>query len=130
MGKLIAIVDDDPDTVAMLEDLLQAEGYRTVSSLDHGMAVELVRVHQPTLLILDLMAGRLYSGWGVLTSLREDHTSPAVPVILVSAAARFIQTNQDLLRAHVYETIPKPFPAQRLLDTIYACIGAPTTGDG
>ncbi len=125
MGKLIAIVDDDPDTVEMLEDLLRDEGYRTISSLDHGMAVELVRAHQPALLILDLMAGRLYSGWGVLASLHEDEAGQQLPVILISAAARFIQTNEDLLREHVYETLSKPFPSRRLLDSIHACIGAP-----
>lgn len=70
--QTIAIIDDNTTIVSFLQQLLDDEGYRTVSDT-HGMrAHALVRRELPDLVILDLWMERQETGWDVLRQIRAD----------------------------------------------------------
>ena len=49
-GKIL-IVDDDQDIITMLQDRLDASGYRTVTAADGQRGLELVEQESPNLLL-------------------------------------------------------------------------------
>ncbi|HYY90058.1 MAG TPA: response regulator [Chloroflexota bacterium] len=116
----IAVVDDDPIFVDLMYDLLaNGEGYDVVSTSHWPHGFEFIKDTQPDLIILDLMMGREQTGWAVLTLLREDPATAAIPVILCSAAAPAL--GQRDLRTNGFgaiETLAKPFDVDDLLGVI------------
>ena len=79
--KVILIVEDDEDTLFMLEKRLGSQGYRCygVTSVEQALA-SLSEVN-PDLVLLDLMF-RGKDGTAFLDSLKKDQKSP--PVLIVS----------------------------------------------
>ena len=85
-GLRVLVVDDDPDTVHLLAELLGQRGVdvRTSESVDQALA-ELAR-DTPDLIITDIaMPGR--DGYDLLKEVRA-HVASRVPVLAVSAYAR------------------------------------------
>ncbi|MEJ2266905.1 MAG: DUF3372 domain-containing protein, partial [Anaerolineales bacterium] len=86
----IAIIEDDPDARRLLRRVLQARGdYQILEAEGGRQGLELVRRHQPDLVLLDLMLPRL-DGFEVFRVLRS---SSDVPVIMLTART----TEQDRL---------------------------------
>jgi len=82
--RLIVLADDSPlihhHTVPILED----EGYEVRSAHDGVEALELVRAHQPDLLITDVEMPRL-DGYGVCKALKDDPATAHLPVLICSS---------------------------------------------
>jgi CheY-like chemotaxis protein len=54
-GKLILVVDDEPNMCNILQRLLESEGYRVIIALDGEAALEIIPRTQPDLILLDIM---------------------------------------------------------------------------
>ncbi len=75
---------DNPDNVALLVDLLQAD-YRVLAANSGRRALELARSEPtPDLILLDVMMPGM-DGYAVLAALREDARTRDIPVIFVTA---------------------------------------------
>lgn len=113
---LIAIVDDTPEIVEMLETLLQLAGYATVSTTASARIPWLLR-HQPDLLLLDLRIEHHEAGWEILAAIRADPITHQLPVIVCSAerdlVAAVARRNDSRLIA-----VTKPFLPATLLTAI------------
>ena len=59
MKAKVLIVDDDQDIVTMLQDRLDASGYRTFTAGDGQRGIELIEQESPNLVLLDLYLPRL-----------------------------------------------------------------------
>jgi DNA-binding response OmpR family regulator len=116
----IAVIDDDPIFLELMQDLLgAAEGYEVFTSASCIGGYEFVKDVRPDLVILDLMLGRQQAGWAVLDLLRADTTTRETPVILCSAAAAALQTGAPgACSSLALETVAKPFDVEDLLATI------------
>ena len=82
---LIAIINDAPQIVRLLETILHAAGYRTISHPHGAGAVALLDAVQPALLILNIRMEQLHTGWQVLDDLRRDPAFVQLPVLIHSA---------------------------------------------
>jgi CheY-like chemotaxis protein len=82
--KPILVVEDDPDSRWMLEELLKGEGYAAVVASHGEEALEVAREHQPCLILLDLMMPVL-DGRGFRREQVKDPEISEIPVIIVSA---------------------------------------------
>jgi CheY-like chemotaxis protein len=80
----ILVVEDDPDSRWMLEELLKGEGYSAVVASHGEEALEVAREHQPCLILLDLMMPVL-DGRGFCREQAKDPEISEIPVIIVSA---------------------------------------------
>lgn len=81
MSATILIVEDEARLAEILEDYLKREGYRTERAKDGGRALELWRVAQPDLILLDLMLPVL-DGLEVARRIRSESQ---VPIIMLTA---------------------------------------------
>jgi len=80
----LLVVDDNPDNVALLVDLLQAE-YRVLAATSGRRALDLARGEpRPDLILLDVMMPGM-DGYAVLASLREDARTRDIPVMFITA---------------------------------------------
>jgi threonine synthase len=81
----IAIIEDDPDARRLLRRVLQARGdYQILEAEGGRQGLELVRRHQPDLVLLDLMMPDM-DGFEVLESLRSDAELADTRVIIITA---------------------------------------------
>ncbi|MFH2009501.1 MAG: response regulator [bacterium] len=83
MGNKILVVDDEPDIVEYLSDILQERGY-TVRSADNGItAFEQVQAERPDLILLDVEMPQ-ETGTGFYRKLTRRSELRDIPVIIVS----------------------------------------------
>lgn len=117
-GKRILVVDDDGSIQRVLRRSLVASGYEVLVADDGGQAVELVRVQQPDLILLDLWLPGEIDGMGVCMRVRQ---LTQTPIIILSARTEERQKVQALdLGADDYLT--KPFSNEELLARVRACL--------
>jgi DNA-binding response OmpR family regulator len=112
----VLIAEDDPNIRAGLEEILQNEGYETISAADGARALELYRRDAPDFVCLDIMMP-VMNGYDVCREIRK--TDARVPVIFISAKSEEVDRVLGLeLGADDY--IMKPFGVREVLARIRA----------
>jgi DNA-binding NtrC family response regulator len=107
----LVVVDDDPEMVSMLSDVLGEAGYRVVATGSGIEALKAVQRESPDLLISDLrMVGM--SGHEVQRELRK--IAPNLAVIVITGFGS-IQTAVESMRLGAFDYITKPFSNDELL---------------
>ena len=100
----ILIVDDDPDTITLLKEILRVEGYDVIGAMSAEEAVQKVTDLPPHLILLDLMMPD-HDGWEIYEELRKISSAP---VIVVSAR----DSKEDIvhgLHLGIDDYLTKPF---------------------
>ena len=80
----VLVVDDEARNVKLLETLLHAEGYATLSASNGGEGIALAETAQPDLILLDVMMPDM-DGFETVARLKADPRTKPVPVIMVTA---------------------------------------------
>jgi DNA-binding response OmpR family regulator len=104
LRQCVLIVEDEPDTVFLLKQILLNAGFNVRSALSGEEAIEKVTSHHPDLVLLDLMMPGM-NGWETFKTIRQVMD---VPVIILSALA----IKDDIVKAlqlGVDDYITKPF---------------------
>ncbi|HZZ83315.1 MAG TPA: response regulator [Anaeromyxobacteraceae bacterium] len=113
MRPRILVVDDDPDILDAICDILGAEGY-PVARARHGLeALEQVARQRPDLILLDLMMP-VMDGPTFARELRASYSGQGIPIIVISAdgnPGRAVSVN-----ARRY--LAKPFDIEVLLSHV------------
>jgi|SRR5271156_6081352 len=107
----ILVVEDDPDALEALGDLLESRGYAVTSARHGAEALQILgRSPLPRLILLDLLMPTM-DGWEFRDRQKNDPRIAHIPVVVVSAssAAKPIDAN-SILR--------KPVDIDRLLETV------------
>jgi two-component system phosphate regulon response regulator PhoB len=114
MGKAkILVVDDEPDTVELIEFNLKAAGYETTNAGDGAEALRKVRRDPPDAIVLDLMLPEL-DGLEVCKVLRRDPATETIPILMLTAKSTEVDRVLGLeLGANDYLT--KPFSPRELV---------------
>ena len=125
VAKRIAVIDDDPAFVEVLEELLAEEGY-TPQVFQAGMAdLPGVRTFRPDAIVLDIRMGSPQGGWEILAALQQDALVSATPIIICSADVRQLQDHAALWENLGYRTLGKPFDLDVLLGLLRELVGGP-----
>lgn len=112
--RTILIVDDNPEIVLLLRDLLTHEGYRLLDAADGNAALDTLATNRPDLVLLDWDLPGM-NGLDVCRAIRQ-HTDPAVsglPVIMVTAMNTPDDTRQGF-EAGASDFLTKPFTPAHL----------------
>jgi DNA-binding response OmpR family regulator len=115
----ILVVDDDPETVGLIELTLKPAGFHLEHAYNGNDALELVKANEFDLILLDIMMPEL-SGFDMVEQLRETSTS-IPPIIFLTARGRQkdIEMGRNL-GASSY--LVKPATRGQLLDAINAAL--------
>ncbi|HYG62200.1 MAG TPA: response regulator [Thermoanaerobaculia bacterium] len=80
---LVLIVEDDPDTAALLAETVSAAGYGVRMASSGTAGLRLAREILPDVITLDVMMPGM-DGWRVLQALKEEPHTAEIPVIVCS----------------------------------------------
>lgn len=104
----ILIVDDNPTNIALLEDILEQEGYENyISTTDPRKVTALYASESFDLLLLDIRMPHM-SGIDVMKALKEQVQSDFLPILVLTAQTD-MQTRKDALEAGAKDFVTKPF---------------------
>jgi signal transduction histidine kinase/CheY-like chemotaxis protein len=84
-GRLL-VVDDDPQVIDLVRQLLEGEPYEIATATDGQEALEAIAEKRPDVILLDLLMPRM-DGFGVIDQLQQDPQSRHIPVIVLTAKA-------------------------------------------
>ncbi len=82
--KKILMIDDDPDFIASVENVVTARGYKFDSALNGEEGIKKAKVYLPDLIILDVMMTKNTEGFEVSRILPQDETLKSIPVIILT----------------------------------------------
>lgn len=115
--KKILIVDDQPETVRLLEIILQQEG-RQLLRADNGRGgLDAARRETPDLMLLDIMMPGELDGYEVARALKGDPQTARIPIIVMTAKAQK-QDRLDAFAAGADDYIAKPFDVMDLRERV------------
>lgn len=116
MPKRVLIVEDNELNMKLFNDLLEANGYGTIQTRSGVEAVELVRKHQPDLILMDIQLPEV-SGLQVIRWLKDDEATRHIPVIAVTAFA--MKGDEEKIRQGGCEAyLSKPISVVKFLETV------------
>ena len=115
--KTVLVIEDDPNTAALIVLYLEREGFKPVTAGDGPEGLALAEQSRPVLVILDLMLPKM-DGWEVCRRLRQKSE---VPVIMLTARGEEIDRVAGLtLGADDY--VVKPFSPRELVARVKAVL--------
>lgn len=108
----ILVVDDNPDVVLLMQELLASRGYDAVAVSHAAEAEAEVLLHPPDLVLLDVvMPGK--SGYEICREIKENPATRLIPVVLITG----LSDREDKLRgieAGADDFLNKPIFAEEL----------------
>lgn len=113
-GVRLLLVDDEPDLLSTLGEILADHGYAVVSTWDGEDAVEIASVFNPTVLITDF---RLPGMDGVTTIRKVRENCPRLKAFLVSGHISST-TRERAQEEHVESIFEKPLSVPELLQAL------------
>ena len=116
----VLVIDDDPVILELLRVNFEIEGFAVVSAGDGKEGLERARRDKPDLILSDIMMPRM-DGLELVTQLRGDPKTRAVPVILLSAKAQNAEVKAGL-EAGADDYVTKPFDPLELIDRVNALL--------
>lgn len=103
----ILIVDDISVNVTILENILEHEGYRTMSALSVREALELMKQTRPSLILSDLSMPEI-DGLEFCRMLKSDRATRDIPFIFITVL-NTSKEKEEAFTAGAVDFIPKPF---------------------
>jgi putative two-component system response regulator len=84
MAQKILVVDDMPENITLLADILTFKGYEVITAESGAEALILIKNQHPDLVLLDVMMPGM-TGYEVCQAVRADPAICILPIILVTA---------------------------------------------
>lgn len=110
----ILIIDDEPDTILILQDRLEMDGYQVITATDGCDALELIDQDLPDLVLLDIQMPRL-DGIKTLTHIHEKY--PGILVVMLTAHGT-IQRAVEATKQGAYDFLEKPFQPEHITQKV------------
>ena len=116
----VLIVDDDHEIVESLRLALEANGYTVLVARDGNQGLALSERENPDLVILDMMMPKR-SGFLVLEKMRRTRETPMRVIMITANEGSRHKAYAEMLGVDDY--IRKPFPMDRLIESVQRLIG-------
>ncbi|MFY7906299.1 MAG: response regulator transcription factor, partial [Burkholderiaceae bacterium] len=116
MTARIVIAEDEADIRLNLKRMLSLEGFQVWAGENGHEALELIRLHQPDIVVSDVMMP-VMTGHQLIATIRSDSALAHLPVILLTAKADR-QDMREGMNLGADDYITKPFQRGELLDSI------------
>ena len=114
-GKILA-VDDQPDQLQLVDELLSEAGFVVGTAADGREALDTVQHFRPDLILVDASMPKM-NGFTLCEALRKNTATAAIPIIMLTALrSHFGQLNALAHGADAY--LAKPFKVDELVAKI------------
>jgi signal transduction histidine kinase/CheY-like chemotaxis protein len=110
----ILAIDDDPNTLELLERSLSRAGYRVRTARSGEEGLQLARELRPAAITLDVYMPQL-DGWAVLSSLKADPELADIPVVMLT----MLDSRNIGYALGASDYLTKPIDRDRLLSVLH-----------
>jgi two-component system alkaline phosphatase synthesis response regulator PhoP len=115
----ILIVDDEPDTVDMVQKMLDGRGFEFSHAYDGDEALRVAHRFRPDVILLDVMMPE-QDGWLVCAKLK---VIPSAPKIIIFTVLKHGESDRLAQFVHADDIIHKPFTREQLLEKVTLAMG-------
>lgn len=121
-GPLVLVVEDEPNIIDVMVNILHKGGYRTAFAVTADDGLDGARRLQPAMITIDMglpvrPRARLRSGLDLYQALRRDQDTDTIPALLVTGHEVALSQDQEGLQ-ELPPTLNKPFRAMELLNKV------------
>jgi two-component system, OmpR family, alkaline phosphatase synthesis response regulator PhoP len=122
MAKKVLMIDDDPEFVEAITNILDAKGYDVVSANDGKDGVAKAKREKPDIILLDVMMTTKSEGFDVARELSKDANLKGTPVVMLTGVRKEMnlpfgfEPDADWLPVKAF--LEKPVKPETLLKTI------------
>ena len=127
MAYKILVVDDEPDVLLLCRVNLEFEGYDVIEAHDGEEALQEISLHEPDLVLLDVMMPGM-DGWQVLKTIKSDPVTSDLPVVMLTAKVQERDQIRGLTEGAT-DYITKPFNPIALSRTVKDALEPRNTGE-
>ena len=120
-GRKVLLVDDDAEIIESMRTVLESKGYEILVARDGNQGLLMAERDTPDLVVLDMMMPKR-SGFLVLEKLRRSHPVPVRVIMITANEGSRHKAYAEMLGVDDY--IRKPFPMDRLLDSVQRLLSA------
>ncbi len=114
MAAKVLIIDDEPGILGSVSDVLNDEGYETLSVADGGEGLRIFEREKPDVVFLDIwLPGR--DGLELLHALRDIDSS--TPVVMISGHGT-VSTAVKAIKMGAYDYLEKPLSYNRVMEAV------------
>ncbi len=117
--KTILIIDDEPDTLTFFSNLLEDNGFETMTAENGAEAVKQLEAKRPDLVTLDITMPEM-SGTKFYRTLRENKETADIPIIIITGISddfkKFISTRRHVPPPDGY--LSKPVEADDMINLV------------
>jgi two-component system, cell cycle response regulator DivK len=118
----VLIVEDNPANLALMQYLLQASGYTTLTATDGREGVAVAQRESPDVILMDLQMP-IMNGYEAARQVKEVQALRGVPIIAVTAFA--MVGDRDKILARGFDGyIAKPIAPERFVSEVEAFVAA------
>jgi two-component system, OmpR family, alkaline phosphatase synthesis response regulator PhoP len=119
MAKIL-IIDDDPETIKLLETIVQVNGHETFSVQESRKAMQAVEEFKPDLVLLDIMMPEI-NGIAICKLIKSNMSLSGTKVMMVSAL-NDAGSRRDAANAGADQFVTKPITPKALIEQIKALL--------
>jgi DNA-binding response OmpR family regulator len=130
----VTVLDDHRQTLEVMRDILAPAGYAVSCTTRIGPELHEIRDTLPDLVVIDLLLAtdqRELSGWDVARLVRSHADLYRVPILVVSADRRLLQSvSAEANAMRDVHLLAKPFTVDELLAAVRQALGPAGTPRG
>ncbi|PXF53901.1 MAG: hypothetical protein C4B56_00410 [Candidatus Methanophagaceae archaeon] len=118
----VMVVDDEPDVLLSVNQILDANNYRTIKARDGYECLAKLKEEVPDVLLLDIMMPGLTTK-ELLNEIEKDSRLAGMKIIFLTAIHSLEAEEIGLLNSkRVVDFIEKPFSVRRMLEAVEKAI--------
>jgi CheY-like chemotaxis protein len=122
MAKKVLMIDDDPEFIEAITNVLDAKGYEVVSASNGKDGVEKAKAENPNIILLDVMMTTESEGFDVAREMAKDDSAKNIPVIILTGIRKAMSLpfgfEPDETWLPVKQVLEKPVKPEVLLKAI------------
>ncbi len=116
MSSRILVVEDNPDNMILICDILTSLNYTVLKAVDGEEGVAMAEAECPDLILMDLSLPRL-DGWNATRQIKENAKLEHIPIIALTAHA-LIGDRERALAAGCDDYLSKPINFRALANKL------------
>ncbi|MEM0493205.1 MAG: response regulator [Candidatus Thermoplasmatota archaeon] len=117
MDKKVMVVDDDPDILILLRDILEMLDYK-VLTVDSGKdCIEELERGFKGVVLIDLVMPFM-DGWDTIREIIRKGLHKGIVISIITANGSSNRKKMQGLETYIYDYISKPFDREELLSTL------------
>lgn len=112
----ILAIDDNPDQLRILVEMLRQNGYRISVAFDGAQGYARAQASLPDLILLDVRMPKM-NGFAVARLLKADPKTEHIPILILSSGTE-LEDRLDGLRCGAVDYITKPYLAEEVTERV------------